>query len=119
VTVDFREVMQQLRLDVDALLEEGKVEDAELLMEEQRLHLEENGIFIRKINQAYFAFYGTYADSPASSNPIGPKVEELWDLTGDLQVFLSIMREVTNAEELDEALERVREIRAGERASID
>ncbi|MEZ4493569.1 MAG: hypothetical protein R3C29_09705 [Dehalococcoidia bacterium] len=112
VTVDFREVMQQLRLDVDALLEDGKVEEAEALMEERRRYLEANGIFIRKINQAYFAFYGTYADSPASSNPIGPKIEELWDLTGDLQVFLTLMRDVQNADDLDEVLGRVKALSA-------
>lgn len=107
-TVNFREVMQQLRLDVDALLADGEVEAAEALMEERRQFLEENGIYIRKINQAYFAFYGTYADSPASSNPIGPKVEELWELTGDLEIFLTIMREVEDADDLDRALESVR-----------
>ncbi len=110
VTVDFQEVMQKLRKDVDALLADGKVDEAEALMDDRRQYLEDHGIYIRKINQAYFAFYGTYADSPASSNPIGPKVEELWDLTGDLQVFLEIMRNVTNAGDLDRALDRVREL---------
>ena len=45
----------------------------------------DNGIHIRKINQAYFAFYGTYADGPASSNPVGPKIERVWELTIDLE----------------------------------
>jgi hypothetical protein len=106
--IEFDPVMRQLRLDVDALLTEGKVEEAEALMDQQRQYLEDNGIYIRKINQAYFAFYGTYGDSPASSDPIGPKIEEIWTLTGDVGIFLRIMRDVENVDELDDALERVR-----------
>jgi hypothetical protein len=104
VTVDFNKEMRALRLEVDALLAEGKVEEAEALMDAKRQYLEENGISIRKLNQAYFAFYGTYADGPASSNPVGPKIERVWELTGDVGVFLKVMREVTDVGDLDEAL---------------
>jgi hypothetical protein len=80
------------------------VEEAERTMEEKRQFLAENGINIRKINQAYFAFYGTYADSPQSSNPIGPKIERVWELTQDVGVFLTLMREIEDASELDQLL---------------
>jgi hypothetical protein len=103
-TVNFNEEMRALRLEVDRLLAEGKVEEAERTMEEKRQFLAENGIVIRKINQAYFAFYGTYADSPQSSNPIGPKIERVWVLTQDVGVFLTLMREVEDAGELDQLL---------------
>jgi hypothetical protein len=109
-SVDFDSVMRQLRLDVDALLEAGDVEGAEALMAGQRQYLEDNGIYIRKINQAYFAFYGTYGDSPASSDPTGPKIEEVWDLTGDVGVFLAVMREIDSVEKLDAALENLRDL---------
>jgi len=108
-TVDFSEVMRELRLDVDALLAGGDVEGAEALMEEKRLYLAENGIQIRKINQAYFAFYGTYADNPASSNPLGPKIERVWELTQDVGLFLAIMRDATSAADVDVALETLEE----------
>ncbi|MGK2966212.1 MAG: hypothetical protein ACSLFM_11500, partial [Tepidiformaceae bacterium] len=108
-TADFTQVMRALRLEVDALLAAGDVVGAEARMEEQRLYLADNGIHIRKLNQAYFAFYGTYADGPASSNPVGPKIEEVWTLTGDVGVFLRTMRDVTTVEKLDAALERLRE----------
>jgi hypothetical protein len=89
---------------VDDLLEQGKVSEAEQQMEEKRLYLNANGFSIRKINQAYFAFYGTYADSPQSSNPVGPKIEKVWELTQDVGLFLRIMRDVKDVPDLDEAL---------------
>ncbi len=102
--IDFNAEMRELRQQVDGLLAEGKVEEAEAAMEAKRLYLNENGITIRKINQAYFAFYGTYADSPQSSSPIGPKVNRVWELTRDVGSFLAVMRDVTTVAELDRAL---------------
>ena len=100
----FQIEMRDLRLQVDALLAEGRVEEAEALMEEGRLHFMEHGIFIRKINQAYFAFYGSYATLPQSSDPIGPKVERVWEETGDLRLFLSLVRELQSEADLDALL---------------
>ena len=104
IEIDFNAEMRALRLKVDELLAAGEVAKAERLMEEKRLWFNENGIAIRKINQAYFAFYGTYADNPASSNPIGPKVDRVWELTGDVGIFLNFMRDVTSVDDLDEVL---------------
>ena len=102
--VDFNVEMRKLRLEVDALLKDGKVAEAERTMEERRFYLAENGIAIRKLNQAYFAFFGTYGDSPASSNPVGPKVERVWKATNDVAAFLTVMREVRHMADLDRAL---------------
>ncbi len=106
-TVDFNKEMRKLRLEVDALLKEGKVDEAERTMEERRKFLGENGIAIRKLNQAYFAFFGTYGDSGASSNPAGPKVERVWEMTKDVGAFLAVMRNVKNAGDLDRAITRL------------
>ena len=73
-------------------------------MEAKRLYLNNNGITIRKINQAYFAFYGTYADSPQSSSPIGPKVNRGGGLTGEVGAFLEAMRDVTSVADLDRVI---------------
>jgi hypothetical protein len=107
-TIDFNAEMRALRLQVDDLLSKGRVKEAEDLMESKRQYFNQNGFSIRKINQAYFAFYGTYADSPQSSDPIGPKIEEVWELTNDVGVFLSVMREVDNVDDLDRALDGLR-----------
>jgi len=58
---DFNAAMRNIRVNVDNLLADGKVNEAEQYMETQRQSLETNGYYIRKLNQAYFAFNGTYA----------------------------------------------------------
>ncbi len=67
---DANRYLRETRERTDDLLAEGRIEDAEAYMEERRAELGENGVFIRKLNQAFFAFRGTYADSPASVSPV-------------------------------------------------
>jgi len=100
----FRAEMHELRLEVDKLLSEGKVDEAEALMEEKRESLAENGFYIRKINQAYFAFNGLYGDTPASSSPIGGKMLELRGLSPSLGDFIRSVAEITSEEGLDRLL---------------
>jgi hypothetical protein len=75
-------------------------------MEQRRKFLAENGYYIRKINQAYFAFNGLYADTPASRSPIGPKMTELRQLSPSLGDFLRAVSGITSEEELDRLLAR-------------
>ncbi len=108
--VDLRAELRFLRGEVDALLAAGRIEDAEALMETRRQELAAQGHYFRKINQAYFAYLNLYAGeagSPASVNPIGPKVDELRRRAGTLDRFLQIVGDVTNTAELDEALARL------------
>jgi len=102
--IDFRAEMHELRLEVDRLLSEGKVGEAEALMEEKRKFLAENGFYIRKINQAYFAFRGLYGDTPASSSLIGPKMLALQRLSPSLGDFIRSVAGITSEEELDRLL---------------
>lgn len=101
---DFAREMRRLRLEVDALLADGRVEDAERLMEERRLVFVEHGYYIRRINQAYFAFHGSYADTPASSDPIGPKMVELRDTSLSLKRFMEVVRKFGSEADLDAAM---------------
>ena len=64
---DFREEMHITRLEVDRLLSEGKIEEAESYMEMRRNIFWENGYQIRRLNQAYFAFHGSYAADPGGA----------------------------------------------------
>ena len=77
-------------------------------MESRRRFLNERGFRIRRINQAYFAFHGLYADTPASISPIGPKLQELRDHLASLGDFIRVAAELTSEEQLDRVLTSVR-----------
>ncbi|NQS91608.1 MAG: hypothetical protein HQ574_04300 [Chloroflexi bacterium] len=64
---DFRDEMHLTRLEVDRMLAEGLIEEAETYLEERREVFWENGYQIRKLNQAYFAFHGSYAADPGGA----------------------------------------------------
>jgi hypothetical protein len=102
---DFTAEMRALRREAEALLAEGNIDDAERLMEEQRLEFVENGYYIRRINQAYFAFHGSYADSPGSIDPIGPKLDQLRKQSDSFEQFVETVREFRSQADLDAALE--------------
>ena len=101
---EFGTEMRETRLRVDELLGAGQVEATEAYMEARRQLFVENGYPLRVLNQAYFAFHGSYGTSAASTSPIGPKLEELRTLTPDLQTFLVVVRNITSVEELDAVL---------------
>ena len=96
-------VLFQLRRDVDALLAEGRVEEAEALMEATRVQLAGLGREFRRINQAFFAANGVYGDTPASSSPIGPLLRALRDEAGSLAAFVAIVREFDSLRDLEAA----------------
>ena len=101
---DFRAEMRQTRIVVDRMLSNGKVEEAEQYMELRRQVFWENGYLIRKLNQAYFAFYGAYNDQPgggaSGDNPVGPAVVALRQQSSSLSDFLGKIAHVTSYEEL-------------------
>jgi hypothetical protein len=101
---DFTQAMRALRVRVEAMLADGRVDEAEALMNAKRDEFEEAGYFIRRLNQAYFAFHGFYGDSPASIDPIGPKVQTLLDEAGSPGEFIRRVRSITSRVDLDDAL---------------
>ncbi len=100
----FDQEMQQIRLTVDSLLADGEVKAAEDFMEARRRYLAENGYYIRKLNQAYFAFHGCYADSGTSVDPIGDEVEELWSKSQSLSYFLDLASALKSRSDLKKVL---------------
>jgi hypothetical protein len=106
---DFNAAMRGIRLQVDAYLAQGQVEQAEQYMEEQRQFLLSQGYYIRKLNQAYFAFYGSYADSPTSVDPIGDNLKSLRKYSGSLKQFLDAAASLTDAQSLQNALNQYRQ----------
>jgi len=98
-TFDGAKFMNDTRVQVDALLAAGKVAEAEQFMEAQRQILAQNGYRYRKLNQAYFAFYGGYQSGEGGgaggTDPIGPAVATLRQRAGTLKAWVETMRGLT------------------------
>ena len=106
-TFDFNHEMHTTRVTVDALLAEGKIDEAESYMEQRRQLFVQNGYPIRKLNQAYFAFYGAYADVPggaAGEDPVGPAVRALRAHSRSLADFINRIAWMTSFDELKKAV---------------
>jgi hypothetical protein len=105
---DFRAEMHTTRVHVDELLAAGKVEEAEAYMEARRQVFYDQGYrFLRKLNQAYFAFYGAYADEPggaAGEDPVGGAVRALRARSGSSLTFLRRMAWMDSYSDLTRAL---------------
>jgi len=101
---DFNREMHETRIRVDALLLQGRIEEAEKYMEHRRQFFWEHGYRIRKLNQAYFALHGSYAAAPvgaAGKDPVGPAVRQVWRMTAkDPRRFLQQVRSVTSLDQL-------------------
>lgn len=100
----FSQAMRRIRLRVDELLAEGKIEEAEFYMETERQELAENRYYVRRLNQAYFAFHGSYAAGPASVDPIGPWMRQLRRQNPSLKAFLEQVAEMNALADLTSAL---------------
>jgi len=101
---DFNREMREIRRAVDRYLAQGEIEQAEEFMEEKRQYLASKGYYIRKLNQAYFAFHGTYADRPTSIDPIGVELRQLRSQSASLKDFLNTVARMTSRQELRESI---------------
>jgi hypothetical protein len=105
---DFNKEMRITRVEVDRLLAQGEIETAEAYMEARRQDFWENGYLIRRLNQAYFAFYGAYSDEPggaAGVDPVGPAVVAYRDQFTTLADFLKAISWVDSFEKLLDLIE--------------
>jgi hypothetical protein len=102
---DFQNELANTRVKAEELLAEGKIEDAEAYMEERRQEFLEQGYYIRKLNQAFFAFYGAYAAEPGGAqggNPIGPMLRDIREQTPSIRAFLEAVAPITSLDDLME-----------------
>jgi hypothetical protein len=101
---DFRAEMRLTRVRADRLLSEGRITEAEAYMEARRRVFIERGYRIRKLNQAYFAFYGAYNAAPggaaAGADPVGPAVQLLRRRSPSLGQFLEHIAWYTDVADL-------------------
>jgi len=106
---DFRAEMHTTRVNADALLAEGKIDEAESYMEQRRQFFWQNGYLFRKLNQAYFAFNGAYADVPggaAGEDPVGPAVRALRAQSDSLADFINTIAWMTSFDQLKQAIKQ-------------
>ncbi len=110
---NFYKEMGITRVEVDRLLAEGQVEQAEQYMEARRRFFWENGYHIRKLNQAWFAFHGAYADQPgggaAGEDPVGKAVRDLRAQSSSLADFLKRISWISSFEQLQLAVQNHQE----------
>lgn len=104
---NFNTEMHITRVHVDELLAQGEITEAETYMEQRRQFFWQNGYAIRKLNQAYFAFYGAYADTPggpAGEDPVGPAVRTLRGQSATLTDFLKTIAQMDSFQQLQAAV---------------
>ncbi|MCC7208678.1 MAG: hypothetical protein IT323_15325 [Anaerolineae bacterium] len=101
---DLNAALGETRRTADALLAEGKIEEAEAYMEAQRAYIAENGYVYRKINQAFFAFYGAYQSAggggAAGADPVGPAIAAIRRNSRSLHAWIVQMRTLTTRDAL-------------------
>ena len=71
-------------------------------MHQRRDELQTHGYYIRKLNQAYFALYGSYGEGFAASpaNPIPTLLHQLRDASPTLGDFVFRVRGITTVAQL-------------------
>ena len=104
---DFNREMREIRIAVNEYLARGEIELAEEFMEEKRQYLLSMGYYIRRLNQAYFAFHGAYADEPTSVSPIGFELKRLRAQSESLRDFLNTVAAMTSQQDLQELLDSI------------
>ncbi len=101
---DFAQEMDTTRRRVDELLAAGQVDEAEAYMEERRQVFVANGYILRKLNQAFFAFYGGYqaggSAGAGGADPIGPAVRALREASPSLLDWVLTLRGITTRDQL-------------------
>lgn len=106
---NFYKEMRITRVAVDQMLADGKIAEAEAYMEQRRVFIWENGYHIRKLNQAYFAFHGAYADHPeggaAGADPVGAAVRALRAHSPTLAAFLNQISWMSSFDQLKLAVQ--------------
>jgi hypothetical protein len=100
----FRSMLRTTRVTLDILLAQGRVDEAEAYLRDQQQALQAAGFKIRKLNQAYFAFYGSYGDAAAGVSPIPRQLARLRDASGSPGEFLERVSRLTSADDLARAV---------------
>lgn len=106
---DYYAEINETRVRVDTLLQQGKITEAESYMEARRQWFVQNGYNLRKLNQAWFAFYGGYQVAGVGvggTDPTGAWIQQLLDASPNVKTWVVTLRTITTRAELFTALEQ-------------
>jgi hypothetical protein len=70
----------------------------------RRIFVEHGYRHLRKLNQAYFAFHGSYAIGPGAVDPIGPLLKRLRLRHDSLKSFIDAVQAITTYKDLERIL---------------
>ncbi len=98
---DFWTLMRGIRVTVEGYLARRDVAGADAYMVRARQDLARDGYYVRRLNTAYLAFFGSYA---ATANPYEAKLRRLRAQSGSLAVFLERVSTVSTPSDLDRLL---------------
>ncbi len=101
----FRIFMKETRENVDIFLQKKELNKAENYMDRRLIELQNNGYKIRKINQAYFAFYGNYGTSPSSIHSYHEDLSELMLTYDSFIEFLNEIKMIDDSNKFQSLLE--------------
>ncbi len=98
--------LRKIYIAAEDKLKAHDIAGADAVMEQGRQYLAENGFYLRKLNQAFFAFYGSYAEGPDAirSDPIGDDLRELRRRSPTIRDFLVTVAQMTSYDDLKRAL---------------
>ena len=95
----FTKHMRETRTEVENMLKNNKIQEAEKYMKKRWWELSLAGYNLRKINQAYFALYGIYAESAGSISPIGDQLREFRALVPSTGDFVKEISQISSYSE--------------------
>jgi hypothetical protein len=104
---DFDTEMREARAHLDMFLARGDIQGGQNYLEMERRVFESNGYYIRKLNQAYFAFHGIYGYDPAAVSPIYSDLQKLRAGSASLRAFLDNVAAMNSYADLLKAVNKL------------
>ncbi|MBL76172.1 MAG: hypothetical protein CL763_04540 [Chloroflexi bacterium] len=92
---NFKREMRKTRIELDRLLADGLIEYSEKYLEERRKLFVKEGYNLRKLNNAWFAFHGSYGNSSASVSPIESQLRMIRFASINLRDFLNQVKNIS------------------------
>ena len=101
---DFNGELHETRQTLDVILAAGQVDVAEPYLKSRLRVFYLNGYGLRRMNQAFFAFYGGYQaggfSGIAGADPVGPAVYKVYQRSATIHDFIVQMRGIVTLDDI-------------------